>query len=52
MAIMIKNAPIPEITVKTSPRTMVAMVTATMISVSNTTEDVTGEMCFSPFNHK
>ncbi len=52
MAMIIKIAPMPEIMVKASPSNSVAIVTATIISVSNATEDVTGEMCFSPFSQR
>ncbi len=52
MAITISTAPMPETSVKTSPRNSVEIATATTISESKTMADVTGERCFSPLSHK
>jgi hypothetical protein len=47
-----KAAPMPEIMVRISPRKIVEIETATIISVKRTTADVTGEICFNPFSQK
>jgi len=52
IATTIKIAPKLEITVKAPPRKIVEIETATTISVKRTTEEVTGEICFSPLSHK
>lgn len=52
IAIIIKMEPMLETTVRASPRTIVDIATATIISVKRTTAEVTGEICFNPFSQK
>lgn len=47
-----KAAPIPEITVRISPKKIAEMVTATTISVKRTMAEVIGDICFNPFSQK
>jgi len=47
-----KTTPKPEIKVRISPRKMVEITRATIISVSRTMVEVTGERCFNPFNQR
>ena len=47
--IIMKMAPIPEAVVMTSSRTMVEIITATIISFKRITAEVTGEIFFNPF---
>lgn len=52
MARNIKEAPIPDIIVKVSPKTRNESAIATIGSVNRMTVEVTGEMCLNPLSHK
>lgn len=52
MARNIKEAPIPDIIVKVSPKKRNEIAIATIGSVNRMTVEVTGEMCLNPLSHK
>jgi hypothetical protein len=52
MARNIKEAPIPDIVVKDSPRRRKEMAIATITSVNRITVEAAGEMCFNPFDQR
>lgn len=52
MARSIKEAPMPDIVVKVSPRKRNEMAIATITSVNRITVEAAGEMCFNPFSHR
>jgi len=52
MARSIKEAPIPDIVVKVSPKKKNEMVIATITSVKRMTVEAAGDMCFNPFSHR
>ena len=50
IAIIIKTAPMPDTTVKDSPRKIVEIITDTIISFKRITDEVTGEIFFNPLD--
>jgi hypothetical protein len=52
MANNIREAPIPDISVKGSPNKKMEIAIAVITSISRMTVEVAGEMCFSPLIHK
>ena len=47
----ISTAPMPVNAVKVSPRSIVEIITDTIISFKRITEEVTGEIFFNPLDH-
>lgn len=52
IAIVMKIEPMAETTVRASPRKIVEIATATIISINRTTAEVAVEICFNPFSQK